>query len=192
MNKARLLAACGALVLTAAACGDDDDDDASGDTTPVTVAAAPTTAGGATTPATAAAPAAGATTPATDDGGAAATVAAAPTLPGGDATEEQVADCQLIAGSLQDALANAPADPGIDEEISDEYKDYLQNATDELDDLDLSTDEVQAGVDSVVDFGNEVIDADTWTEELNTASQDAFTPLLSVCGATFASSAAGG
>ncbi len=51
---------------------------------------------------------------------------------------------------------------------------------------------MQSAVDSVVESGNELIDADTWTEELQTDSQDAFTPLTQVCAATFATSATGG
>ena len=65
----------------------------------------------------------------------------------------------------------------------------MQELIDAVEDVDLQTDEVQSAVDSVVDFGNELIDADTWTEEIQADSQDAFTPLTEACAATFATSA---
>ncbi len=190
MNKVRLLAACAALTLVAAACGDDDDD-ASGDTAPATIAA----------PATAAAPAATAaaaepTTAGTGDPSVAAvegsgtivpgnTVGPVPTLPGGDASPEVVADCQAVGEFIQDQ-GEGPDGPTVDDEISDDYKDFLEGVRDGLEDLDLETDEVQTAVDTLVDFSNEVVDADTWTAELESQGVDAFVPLNDVCAATLA------
>ena len=57
---------------------------------------------------------------------------------------------------------------------------------DDLEDLDLETDEVRDAVDSLVDFANEVIDADTWTEELDTSAQASITPLTEACAAAIA------
>jgi hypothetical protein len=157
MKKSRLLAACAALTLIAAACGDDDDDAASNDTSAETIAA----------------PAGGGT------------AAAEPTLPGSGADEEQVADCEAVATVLID-IGEGPTAPDVGEEISDEYKDALSGALESLEGVELQTDEVQAGVDALLDFGNEVLEADTWTEELDEAANESLTPLTNVCAATFA------
>jgi hypothetical protein len=201
MKTSRLLAAsaaCAALALTAAACGDDDDD-ASGDTTLATIAptdeTTPGTAAGGepgpTTTGAAAATAAPGTAGPTTTGAAAGTAPAgtgAPTAPAGTVSPEVAADCQLVFETLQEATADVDlqGDPEVGGEISDEYKDGVQSLVDAAEDLELSSDEVQEGVDALVAFGNEVIDADTWTEEMQTASQDAFTPLTNACASAFA------
>jgi hypothetical protein len=158
MRKSRLLAACAALTLIAAACGDDDDDAASSDTSTETIAA----------------PAGGGTD-----------AAAEPTLPGSGASDEQVADCEAVASALID-IGEGPTAPDVGEEISDEYKDALSGALESLEGVELQTDEVQAGVDALLDFGNEVLEADTWTEDLDEAATESITPLTNVCAATFA------
>ena len=87
---------------------------------------------------------------------------------GGDASPEVVADCEVV-GEFVQGQDEGPGAPEVGEEISDDYKDFLQGVVDDLEDLDLETDEVQAGVDALVDFANEALDADTWTDELSTA-----------------------
>ena len=57
---------------------------------------------------------------------------------------------------------------------------------DDLENLDLQTDEVRDAVGSLVDFANEVIDADTWSEEFDTSAQASFTPLTEACAAAIA------
>ncbi len=170
MNRVRLLAACAALSLVVAACGDDDD--ASGDTT--------------------IAPAVEATTADTADAGATATsLAASPSLPGGDASPEVVADCQAVVTAGSGVVGEEPDAPAVGEEISDEYKDFVESVRDTLEDIDLETDEVQAAVDEQIDFANDILDADEWTEELQTQGENVFAPLTEVCAATFATSATG-
>jgi hypothetical protein len=189
VNKVRLLAACAALTLVVAACGDDDDD-ASGDSAPATNAAPRTAAAPAATAADAEPTTAGTGDPsvaAVEGGGAAATVDtgvdAVPTLPGSDASPEVVADCQAV-GEFILGQGEGPDGPSVDEEISDDYKDFLEGVRDGLEDLDLETDEVQSAVDSLVDFSNEAVDADTWTEELESEGVEAFGPLNDACAAT--------
>ncbi len=85
-----------------------------------------------------------------------------------------------------------PDDPAVGDEIPDDYKDAVQELVDAIEGADLETDEVQSAADSLVDSGNQVIDADTWTEELQTETQDAFTPLGEICASTFATSTTNG
>ena len=165
MNKVRLIAACAALSLVVAACGDDDDD-ASGDTTADTIV-----------------PAAGADATVADD--AAGTDECHRPLPTRRRrrrrpSPEVVADCQAIFNAAPTIADDVPDDPAVGDEIPDEYKDAVQELVDAIEDADLETDEVQSAADALVDSGNEVIDADTWTEELQTETQDAFTPLGSL------------
>ena len=179
MNKVPLLAACAALTLVAAACGDDDDD-ASDGTAPATVA----------TPATAAAPAATAaaaepTTAGTGDPSVEGSGATVPPWPTGEIDPDVAADCEAIRTSFTEVLVDAPEDPAVGDEITDEYKDFMQSVVDALDDLDLSADEVQDAVDGASDFGNNVLDAEEWTEELQAESQEALNPVAEVCAAVF-------
>jgi hypothetical protein len=168
MRKSRLLAAGAALTLLVAACGDDDDDAASDDTS---------------APATIAAPAGGATTP--SDGTAAEGAGADATVDAGGVSPELAADCETVVAAFSEIEA-APDDPDVGEEISDEYKDSLRGVVDDLENLDLQTDEVRDAVASLVDFANEVIDADTWSEEFETSAQASFTPLTDACAAAIA------
>ena len=71
------------------------------------------------------------------------------------------------------AAEGGPDDPEVGEEISDEYKDFLQGVIDDLEDVDLETDEVQGARDAFVDFGNEVLDSDTWSDELESGTGEA-------------------
>ncbi len=162
MKKSRLLAACAALILLAAACGDDDDDAASDDTSAATIAA----------------PAGGATTP--SDG----TLADA--APAEGASPDLAEDCQAVVAAFADIEATPDVPEEVGEEISDEYKDTLRGIVDDLENLDLQTDEVRDAVGSLVDFANEVIDADTWSEEFDTSAQASFTPLTEACAAAIA------
>ena len=91
------------------------------------------------------------------------------------------ADCTNIFDQLQGFDEEAPEDPEVGDELTDEYKDFLQSAIDQIEDVDVETDEVQAGVDSFVEFAEEVIDSDTWTEELETRSATAIEPLGTAC-----------
>jgi hypothetical protein len=174
VRKSRLFAVGAALVLIAAGCGDDDD--AADDTSPATVAA----------PATAAAPAESATAESAAPAG---TVDTASTLPGAGASPEQASDCQVLFAALSEVIsATDPPDLNVGDEISDEYKDAIQSLVDALDGLELETDEVRAAVDSLADYANEVLNSDTWTEELEAGSQEATTPLTNLCAATLAES----
>jgi hypothetical protein len=183
MRKSPLLAAAAvaALTLTAAACGDDDD--AADDTSAVTVAAAETAAPAAT------AAAADTATPAGTDGSTD-TLPAVPTvpdvtLPGSGASPAQAADCQAVGQAVLE-FEDSPPDPEVGEEISDEYKDAFRPAVEALEDLELETDEVQAAVDSLIDFGNQILDSDTWTEDIDAGAEEATTPLFNLCAATLA------
>jgi hypothetical protein len=167
MRKSRPLAAAAALTLFVAACGDDDDA-ASDDTSAAATIAAP--AGGATTPSAGTA---------AEGAGADVTVAAA------GVSAELAEDCDAVVAAFSDIEA-APDDPEVGEEISDEYKDSLREVVGDLENLDLQTDEVRDAVGSLVDFANEVIDADTWSEESETSAQASFTPLTDACAAALA------
>ena len=146
MKTTLALAACAALSLAAAACGDDDDD-ASDDSTELTTPAAPDTAA--------------ADTAASEDSAAnGAATEAAGTLSEDDA--EILADCEAFGSVLQTDLSP----PAAGEEITDEYRSGVEGAIDALDDLDLSTDGADAARDDFKNFLEDIVDADTMTEEL--------------------------
>ena len=162
MKTSFAVAACAVLSLAVAACGDDDDDAATGDSTELTT---PDLAG------TAAADSAAAdetvadetvadTAPTASDGAGEATEAAA------DITEEQAADCAAFE-ELYQSLPAIDA-PDVGEELTDDYKDEARSAIEQLEDLDLQSDEGRAARESLVDDMNELLDADTMTEELQT------------------------
>ena len=148
MKQTFALAAVAALSLAVAACGDDDDDDAAGGgTAAVTIADSGDTA----------------SEPVGSEPG----DTGSPTGAGGtvgDITDAQAADCAAF-GELSESLSDVEA-PEVGEEISDEYKDEARSAIEQLEDLDLQTDEADAARDSLIDDINEVIDADEMTEEL--------------------------
>ena len=79
-------------------------------------------------------------------------------------SDEQAADCAAFE-ELNESLPDVDA-PAVGEEISDEYKDEARSAIEQLEDLDLQSDEAQAARDSLVDDINAVVDADTMTDEL--------------------------
>ena len=56
--------------------------------------------------------------------------------------------------------------PDVGEEITDEYKDDARDAIEQLEGLDLQSEEGQAAIDSLIDDINTLVDADTMTEEL--------------------------
>ena len=85
---------------------------------------------------------------------------------------------------------DAPDDP-VGEEIPDEYKDAVQGSSTPRGRRPADR-RGAAAVDALVDSANEVIDADTWTDELQTRAGCRSTPLTQVCAATFATSATGG
>jgi hypothetical protein len=173
MTKVRLLAACAALTMIAAACGDDDDD-ASSDTTTAAVAAP-------TTPAGPAEPAETEPTTAADEGSGATTSASGgPTATGGDVSPGLIADCQAVL-ELLEAQDEPPDVPEVGDELSDDYRDFLEGVVEDLEDLDLQTDEVQSAVDALVDFSNEVLDEGTLTEELDTQGDEATVPFIEAC-----------
>jgi hypothetical protein len=118
---------------------------------------------------------------AASDGTSAATIAAS----ADSASSELAEDCQTVAASLSDIEAT-PAAPEVGGEISDEYKEALRGIVDDLENLDLQTPEVRDAVGSLIDFANEVIDADTWSEEFDTSAQASFTPLTEACAAALA------
>jgi hypothetical protein len=105
---------------------------------------------------------------------------------GGEAVSEVAADCQALVSALSEVAEDGPADPAVGDEITDEYKDAVQSLVDAIDDVDLQSDEVQAAVDQQLEVAEDILDADEWTEELQTATQDASTPLTEVCAPTFA------
>ena len=152
MKTTLTLAACAALSLAVAACGDDDDD-ASDGTTQLTVAESD-----ATSPAGTDAGDAGAATSA-DTGAAPADTAAAI-----EVSDEQAADCAAFE-ELNESLPDVDP-PAVGEEITDEYKDDARSAIEQLEELELQSDEAQAARDSLVDDINQLVDADTMTEEL--------------------------
>ena len=100
---------------------------------------------------------------------------------GGEADSDVAADCQALASALSEVTEDGPADPAVGEEISDEYKDAIQSLVDAINDVDLQSDEVQSAVDQQLEVAEDILDADEWTEELQTATQDASTPLTEVC-----------
>jgi hypothetical protein len=173
MMKVRLIAACAALTLVAAACGDDDDD-ASGESTLATVAAP-------TIPAGPAEPAGTEPTAAAGEGsGATTAVSGGPTVTGGDVSPELIADCQAVLDFLE--AQGDPSDvPEVGDELSDDYREFLEGVVEDLEDLDLQTDEVQSAVDALVDFSNDVLDEGTLTEELDAQGDEATTPFIEAC-----------
>ena len=76
----------------------------------------------------------------------------------------KAADCDAFE-ELNESLPDVDV-PAVGEEINDEYKDDARSAIEQLEDLDLQSDEAQAARDSLVDDINAVVDADTMTEEL--------------------------
>ena len=150
MKKTLALAACAALSLAVAACGDDDDDDdASDDTTGVLVAD--------TNSAGTDADAAGATSADTE-------AATGETAAAVEVSDEQAADCAAFE-ELNESLPDVDP-PAVGEEITDDYKDEARSAIEQLEELELQSDEAQAARDSLVDDINQLVDADTMTEEL--------------------------
>jgi hypothetical protein len=113
---------------------------------------------------------------------------ASPTGTAGSATDPEVAaDCQALVSALSDVAEDGPADPTLGEEISDEYKDAVRSLLDAIDEVDLQSDEVQAAVDQQRQVAEDILDADEWTEELQTATQEV-TPLAEVCAGALAAS----
>ena len=55
------------------------------------------------------------------------------------------ADCTNIFDQLQGFDEEAPEAPEVGDELTDEYKDFLQSAIDEIEDVDIETDDVQEG-----------------------------------------------
>ena len=159
MKKTFALAACAALSLAVAACGDDDDDAAGGDSSALTIAESDETSPS---------PADTATDGTEADDGADATSADTGAATGDTAaieiSDEQAADCAAFE-ELNESLPDVDA-PAVGEEITDEYKDEARSAIEQLEDLDLQSDEAQAARDSLVDDINTVVDADTMTDEL--------------------------
>lgn len=168
MKKPTALATCAVLAITFAACGDDD---ASDDTTALTVPAGAEL----TTPATADASGAGDATVAPLDA-TVATLGGATDSAGADAAESSpasvpdgvAADCEEIAGTIGD---EPPDQPEIGNEISDDFKDFIRATIDDLEALDLESDEGEAARDSFVEDLNTLADADTMTEELSNLGQ---------------------
>jgi hypothetical protein len=160
MKTTFALAACAALSLAVASCGDDDDDDASGDTTAVTVADSDETSPSSADTASAGTAADDAADATSADTGS----AAGDTAPAIEISDEQAADCAAFE-ELNESLPDVDP-PAVDEEISDEYKDEARSAIEQLEELDLQSDEAQAARDSLVDDINQLVDADTMTEEL--------------------------
>ena len=142
MKTTLALAACAALSVAVAACGDDDDD--STDEPVVTVADSDEPS------------------PSAADTESAGT--AAETAPAVEISDEQAADCAAFE-ELNESLPDVDP-PAVGEEISDEYKDEARSAIEQLEELDLQSDEAQAARDSLVDDINQLVDADTMTEEL--------------------------
>jgi hypothetical protein len=111
-----------------------------------------------------------------------ATAAESPTASAGGEIDPEVAeDCQALVSALSEVTEDGPADPAVGEEISDEYKDAVQSLVDAINEVDLQSEEVQSAVDQQLDVAEDILDADEWTEELQTATQDATTPLTEVC-----------
>ena len=102
------------------------------------------------------------------DDGADATSADTGAATGGTAaveiSDEQAADCATFE-ELNESLPEVDA-PAVGEEISDEYKDEARSAIEQLEELDLQSDEAQAAHDSLVDDINTMVDANTMTDEL--------------------------
>ena len=160
MKKTLALAACAALSLAVAACGDDDDDAASGDSSTLTIAESDATSPSPVDTATGGTEAAdGADATSVDTGASTGDTAAAI-----EVSDEQAADCTAFE-ELNESLPDVDA-PAVGEEITEEYKDDARSAIEQLEDLDLQSDEGQAARDSLVDDINELVDADTMTEEL--------------------------
>ena len=151
MKKTFALAACATLSLAIAACGDDDDD-ASGDGAGSEPAAVTVDDGDETSPSPVDSAPAETGAP-TEDSGTAVEI-----------SEEQAADCDAFE-ELNESLPDVEV-PAVGEEVDDEYKDDARSAIEQLEELDLQSDEAQAARDSLIDDINAVIDADTMTEEL--------------------------
>jgi hypothetical protein len=100
---------------------------------------------------------------------------------GGEVDSEVADDCEALISALSEVGEDGPADPAVGEEISDEYKDAVQSLVDALNDVDLQSDEVQSALDQQLEVAEDILDSDEWTEELQTATQDASTPLTEVC-----------
>ena len=108
----------------------------------------------------------------------------------GGASPEVAADCQAVLSALTEATAGSvPAAPAPGEEITDEYKDAVQSLVDRLGDIDFQSDEVESAVEEQLGVVEDILDADEMTDELQSRTQDATTPLSEVCAPTFATSA---
>lgn len=143
-NLPRALATCAAFAITFAACGDDDT--ASDDTTPFALESS------------------GDTNPAGPADAGQGTVGEPSPSPSMSVPDDVAADC-LMFEELVDALPEIDA-PAAGEEISDDYRDAIRGSAEEIEALDLASDEGRAARDSLVDGLNTVADADTMTEEL--------------------------
>jgi hypothetical protein len=115
-----------------------------------------------------------------DDDDAASDDTSAATIAEG-ASPDLAEDCQAVVAAFADIEATPDVPEEVGEEISDEYTDALRGIVDDLESVDLQTDEVRDAVGSLVDFANEVIDADTWSEEFDTSAQASLTPLTEAC-----------
>jgi hypothetical protein len=159
MKTTLVLAACAALSVAVSACGDDDDD-STDDPPAVTVADSDETSPTSADTESAGTTAGDATGATSADTGA----AAGETAPAVEISDEQAADCAAFE-ELNESLPDVDP-PAVGEEISDEYKDEARSAIEQLEELDLQSDEAQAARDSLVDDVNQLVDADTMTEEL--------------------------
>jgi hypothetical protein len=109
---------------------------------------------------------------------------------GAASDDTNVEDCNVVLAAFSDIEVTSDA-PEVGEEISDVYKDTLREVVDNLENLDLQSDEVRAAVASLIDFANEVIDADTWSEEFETSAPASLTPLTEACAAAVAGTPTG-
>ena len=156
MKKTLALAACAALSLAVAACGDDDDD-ASGATTELTTAEVADTAA--------------------DDSDASDTAAETDASGDADATEPPASvsgeDADLLADctEMQTVFAEStgPDTPEIGDEITDEYRDAVNEQIGLIEDVDLNTDLAQDAREALVDWAREQLEGDTYTEEMDNA-----------------------